>query len=79
MRSGVERVLRLGNLVVRRILRGDGGVHLLTTLIEKFDGSEALGHEGAGAVQLLLRQRNLGLLLREVRLRLVERALRLAH
>ena len=79
MRGGVERVLRLGNLVVRRILRGDGGVHLLTTLIEQLDGSEALGHEGAGAVELLLRQRNLGLLLREVRLRLVERALRLAH
>ena len=51
----------------------------MTTLIEKFDGSEALGHEGAGAVQLLLRQRNLGLLLREVRLCLVELALRLAH
>ena len=64
---------------VRRILRGDGAIHLLPTLIEKFDCGKALGHESAGAVELLLRQRDLGLLLREVRLRLVERALRLAH
>jgi hypothetical protein len=38
-----------------------------------------LGTRAFGAVELLLRQRDLGLLLREVRLRLVERVLRLAH
>jgi hypothetical protein len=79
VRGGVERVLRLGDLVRRRILRGNGGVHLLSPLIEQLDRGEAPGHQGTGAIELLLRQRDLGLLLREVRLCLVERTLRLAY
>ena len=34
VRGGVERVLRLGDLVGRRSLRGEGGVRLLPPLIE---------------------------------------------
>lgn len=79
MRSGIDGVLRLGDLVGRRNLRGNGGVHLLTPLIEQFDGGETLRHEGAGAVEFLLGQRDLGLPLREVRSRLVEGALRQTH
>ena len=42
--GGVERVLRLGYLVVRRALCGDGAVHLLPSLIQQFDSGEAFGY-----------------------------------
>ena len=48
--GGVERVLRLGNSVDRSIFCRDSAVHLLTPLIEQFDGGEALGYESAGAI-----------------------------
>src|SRR5271167_1157940 len=62
----------------RGIFRGDGRVHLLMPLIQQLDGGEPLGHRGAGAVELLLRQLDLSLLLDKVRLCLVDGALGLA-
>ena len=79
MRRGVERVLRPGNPLSRRIFGGVGGADLLTALIEQLKGGEALRHEGRCALEFLLGELDLGLLLHEVRLRLVERTLRLAH
>ena len=76
MVGGVERVLCLGNLVIGRALRGDRGVHLLSPLIEQLDSSKTLGYEGLGALELLLGQGHLALLLHGVCLSLVERALR---
>ena len=40
VRGCVERELRLGDFVRRRILRGNGSVHLLAPLIEQLDGGE---------------------------------------
>ena len=57
VRGCVERLLRLGDLVVGHILRGNGSVHLLTPLIEQLDGGKPLRDEGARAIELLLRQR----------------------
>jgi hypothetical protein len=78
VRGRVERVLCFSNPMRRDIFRGDGRVHLLMPLIQELDGGEPLGHKGAGAVELLLRQLDLSLLLDKVRLCLVDGAIQIS-
>ena len=42
--GGIERVLRLADLGGRGIFRGDGGIHLLSALIEQLGGRIAPRH-----------------------------------
>ena len=70
---------RLADPFGRRVLRGDSGISQLGLLVEQFDRGEALRHERAGAVEFLLGELHLGLLLHEIGLGLVERPPRLAH
>src|SRR6266567_4903347 len=71
-------MLRFADLGGRSILPGHGGIHPLPPLIQQLRGRVALGHERVGAIKLLLRELCLGLLLFEVRPRLVASPLGLA-
>ena len=75
--GGVERALGLADAIVRRVERGDGAIEGLPALVEQFVGGEAARDQRAGAVELLLRERDLGRLLLDVGARLIEALLRL--
>jgi hypothetical protein len=77
--GGVERVLRLSDLFVCSVFRGNSGIFQLSLPIEQFDRCITPRDERASAVEFLLGKLHLRLLLREIGLGLVERATRLLH
>ncbi len=77
VRGRVERPLGFADAVVGGVERGLRAVEGLPALIEQFVGGEAARDQRVGAVELLLRERDQGLLLLDVGVRLVEALLRL--
>jgi hypothetical protein len=75
--GGLKRTLRLADAIVGRPERGDRPAQRLTTLVEEFVGGVTVLHQRAGAVELLLRKGELGLLQLDIGMSLVETALRL--
>ena len=77
MRCGVQRPLGLADAIVRRLKRGDRPVERLPALVQELVGGETLLHQRAGAVELLLGERQLGLGEVDVGVRLFEAMLSL--
>ena len=72
MRRGVDRAVGLADAILRGAEGGDGAVEGLPTLVEQFVGGVAARDQRAGSIELLLRERHLRRLLRDVGLSLVE-------
>ena len=77
MGRGVERARRFADAIVRGVERGGRAIERLPALIEQFVGGEASRDQRAGAVELLLRERDLGRLLHDLGVCLIEALLRL--
>ena len=74
MSGGIERMLEFDHPHRRCIKRGVGAVQLLLPLIQDFLGLEPFLHQSDGAVDFLLREQDLGFLLRHIGVCFVDRA-----
>jgi hypothetical protein len=68
----VDRAIGHADAILGGVERGDRAIERLQTLVEQFVGGEASHDQRVGSIELLLRERHLGRLLRDVRARLVE-------
>ena len=77
VRGGVERPRGFADTVIRHGERGIRATERLPALVEQFVGGEAARDQRVGAVELLLREGDLGRLLHDIGARLIKALLRL--
>jgi hypothetical protein len=76
VRSGVERPFGFADAIVGGVECGDGRVECLLAPVGQLVGGEAARDQRVGAVEFLLRERGLGLLLLDIGARVIEALLR---